>query len=266
MSNPELLEALRQRGAEVFPVPIYRWALPEDTGPLKKVLGEIIAGNIAGDAGHQCRPDRSCHAVTRTGRHRSRSSKRPAKRWSSHPSAPTASERLRHYDLPIDFEPSHSKMGVLVKEASEQVHAPHLKTQLAQLRSAVESTCVMGNWRRIGEVSMHSFIRHAIGCAGLNAASAEGGSFRFRRGHRILNPLGNSKGFRPPNPQVASDSPEATCAPAPLPQAATSHGAEVVGRHRVPCSRPLDQLREDQHAGSRIASGFQLLQRTIGIG
>ena len=46
MSNPELLEALRQRGAEVFPVPIYRWALPESTGPLKQVLGEIIAGNI----------------------------------------------------------------------------------------------------------------------------------------------------------------------------------------------------------------------------
>ena len=36
---------------------------------------------------------------------------------------PTASERLRHYDLPIDFEPSHPKMGVLVKEISEQGHA-----------------------------------------------------------------------------------------------------------------------------------------------
>ena len=30
-SNPDLLEALRQRGAEVFPVPIYRWALPVGT-------------------------------------------------------------------------------------------------------------------------------------------------------------------------------------------------------------------------------------------
>jgi uroporphyrinogen-III synthase len=36
---------------------------------------------------------------------------------------PTVSERLRHYDLPIDFEPSHSKMGVLVKEASRRAHA-----------------------------------------------------------------------------------------------------------------------------------------------
>ena len=36
---------------------------------------------------------------------------------------PTASERLRYYDLPIDVEPSHSKMGILVKETSEQAHS-----------------------------------------------------------------------------------------------------------------------------------------------
>ena len=33
---------------------------------------------------------------------------------------PTASERLRHYDLPVDIEPSHPKMGILVKEVSER--------------------------------------------------------------------------------------------------------------------------------------------------
>ena len=35
----------------------------------------------------------------------------------------TASERLRHYDWPIDLEPSHPKMGTLVKETREQTHA-----------------------------------------------------------------------------------------------------------------------------------------------
>jgi len=34
---------------------------------------------------------------------------------------PTASERLRQHGWPVDFEPSHPKMGVLVKEVSEQV-------------------------------------------------------------------------------------------------------------------------------------------------
>jgi uroporphyrinogen-III synthase len=33
---------------------------------------------------------------------------------------PTASERLHHHHWPVDFQPSHSKMGVLVKELSEQ--------------------------------------------------------------------------------------------------------------------------------------------------
>ncbi len=35
---------------------------------------------------------------------------------------PTASERLHHHDLPVDLEPSHPKMGILVKETSEQAH------------------------------------------------------------------------------------------------------------------------------------------------
>ena len=35
---------------------------------------------------------------------------------------PTASERLRPYALPVAFEPSPGKMGVLVKELSEQIH------------------------------------------------------------------------------------------------------------------------------------------------
>ena len=37
---------------------------------------------------------------------------------------PTASERIRSHGLSVDFEPSHGKMGILVKETSEQ--AQHL--------------------------------------------------------------------------------------------------------------------------------------------
>src|SRR5579864_2016924 len=43
----ELSEGLTQRGAVVTCVPVYRWALPEDTKPLKKAVEEIIAGRIA---------------------------------------------------------------------------------------------------------------------------------------------------------------------------------------------------------------------------
>jgi len=120
MSNPELLEALRQRGAEVFPVPIYRWALPEDTGPLKKVLGEILAGNIAVTLiTNAAQIDHVMQLLEQEDT--TAQFKEICKKMVVASIGPTASERLRHYDLPIDFEPSHPKMGVLVKEISEQI-------------------------------------------------------------------------------------------------------------------------------------------------
>jgi len=122
MSNPEFLEALRQRGAEVFPVPIYRWALPEDTGPLKKVLAEIITGNIAVMlVTNAAQIDHVMQLLEQEGT--TAQFKEVCKKMIVASIGPTASERLRHYDLPIDFEPSHPKMGVLVKEISEQAHA-----------------------------------------------------------------------------------------------------------------------------------------------
>ena len=36
--NPELLEALRARGAEVTSVPVYQWDLPLDVEPLREAL------------------------------------------------------------------------------------------------------------------------------------------------------------------------------------------------------------------------------------
>ena len=130
LSNPELLEALRQRGAEVFPVPIYRWALPENTGPLKQILGKIIAGGIpvmlitnAAQIDHVMQLLEQEGTVEQF--------KDVCKKMVVASIGPTASERLRHYNLPIDLEPSHPKMGVLVKETSEQVHVLLHKKQQA---------------------------------------------------------------------------------------------------------------------------------------
>ena len=121
-SNPELLEALRRRGAEVFPVPIYRWALPEDTGPLKQVLGEIIAGHMQVMlVTNAAQIDHVMQLLEQEGT--TAQFKEACKKMVVASIGPTASARLRHYDLPIDFEPSHPKMGVLVKETSEQVHS-----------------------------------------------------------------------------------------------------------------------------------------------
>ena len=105
-----------------FPVPIYRWALPENTGLLKKVLGESIAGNIQVIlVTNAAQIDHVMQLLEQEGT--TAQFKEVCKKMVVASIGPTASERLRHYDLPIDFEPSHPKMGVLVKEISEQAHA-----------------------------------------------------------------------------------------------------------------------------------------------
>src|SRR5258708_1438756 len=43
-SNPELIGALRARGAEVTPVRVYQWDLPEDVEPLREAVRRLAAG------------------------------------------------------------------------------------------------------------------------------------------------------------------------------------------------------------------------------
>ncbi|MEK9140048.1 MAG: uroporphyrinogen-III synthase [Nitrospirota bacterium] len=119
VSNPDLLQALEQRGAEVFPVPIYKWALPEDLAPMRRVLDEIIAGRV------------NVMLITNAAQvdHVMKVLEQDGKVEQFHAAlqkivvasiGPTASEQLRHYDWPVNFVPSHPKMGILVKETSER--------------------------------------------------------------------------------------------------------------------------------------------------
>ncbi len=121
LPNPDLLEALMQRGADVFPVPVYRWALPEDIAPLKQVLNEILAGHVQVMLiTNAAQIDHVLQMVEQEGK--SAQFKKACKKMVVASIGPTASERLRHYDLPVDLEPPHGKMGILVKETSEQAH------------------------------------------------------------------------------------------------------------------------------------------------
>jgi uroporphyrinogen-III synthase len=103
----------------VFQVPIYRWALPEDLTPLRRTLDRVIAGDAqillitnAAQVEHAMQILRQDGKVEPF---------REALRSMIVGSiGPTASERLRQYDWPIDLEPSHPKMGVLIKEAAER--------------------------------------------------------------------------------------------------------------------------------------------------
>jgi uroporphyrinogen-III synthase len=45
-TNVELERALVAKGAEVVEIPTYRWALPEDTGPLERLISALEAGEV----------------------------------------------------------------------------------------------------------------------------------------------------------------------------------------------------------------------------
>jgi uroporphyrinogen-III synthase len=116
--NAELVQGLVERGARVMPVPVYKWALPEDTAPLRNLLIEVIAGTI--DVLLVTNAAQVEHVMqVLEGDGKVEPFRVALKRMVVASIGPTASERLRSHGWPMDLEPSHPKMGVLVKEASE---------------------------------------------------------------------------------------------------------------------------------------------------
>ena len=122
VSKPDMIQDLQTRGADVFSVPVYRWALPEDTAPLHSAITEVVNGRI--DAMVITNAAQVDHVMQLAEQDQKTDLFREScKKIVVASIGPTASEGLKHYDLPVDFEPSHPKMGVLVKELSEQIHA-----------------------------------------------------------------------------------------------------------------------------------------------
>jgi uroporphyrinogen-III synthase len=118
-SNVELESALRDRGAHVTPVPVYRWELPEDPGPLMNAVAAIAY--------------RTVDVVIFTARVQVDHLWQIASMLGIEPEVrsglagmvvasigPTTSEALRQSDLAPDLEASHPKMGILITEAARQ--------------------------------------------------------------------------------------------------------------------------------------------------
>ena len=128
-SNPELLDGLGERGAQVTRVPVYQWALPDDLGPLRSAITAIAEGTVdvvlfttAVQAIHlfQIAAEMNLEEAVRKGLSRTIVAS----------IGPTTSEELERRGIRADLEPSHPKMGFLVKETSEQ--APGLLRRKGQ--------------------------------------------------------------------------------------------------------------------------------------
>jgi uroporphyrinogen-III synthase len=117
--NPELLAALRERGAHVTAVPTYQWAMPDDLAPLREAAAAVAAGQIdvlvitSGiQLVHFVRVARDMgieDAVTRA-----------LSTMLIASIGPSASAEIRRHGLEPSFEPTHPKMGLLIREAAER--------------------------------------------------------------------------------------------------------------------------------------------------
>jgi uroporphyrinogen-III synthase len=118
-SNPELLAGLSERGAQVTRVPVYEWALPEDTGPLRAAVTSIANGNV--DVAVFTTSVQVVHLLKIAEEmHLAEKIRGAFGKILVGSIGPVTSEALREHDLPVDFEPSHPKMGFLVNELAQR--------------------------------------------------------------------------------------------------------------------------------------------------
>lgn len=118
-SNAELLAGLADRGAQVTRVPVYQWALPEDTAPLRAAVETIVRGEI--DLALFTTSVQVVHLLkVAHERNRVQELRRAFQRIVVGSIGPVTSEELREHGFSVDFEPEHPKMGFLVNAAAER--------------------------------------------------------------------------------------------------------------------------------------------------
>lgn len=120
--NPELLAGLRERGAEVLRVPIYRWSLPEDLQPLRKAIEQITAGEI--DIAVFMSAIQVEHLFQVAGEQAAEPLRRAFQRVVVASIGPICNVAIQRHGLTVDLEPEHSKLGSLISALAE--HAPAL--------------------------------------------------------------------------------------------------------------------------------------------
>jgi uroporphyrinogen-III synthase len=129
-SNPELLDGLRERGAEVTAIRVYQWDLPEDIGPLQEAARRIADGQAdvamfttSVQIEHLLRvaAELGLEETVQNG----------LRKMAIASIGPTTSEALGEFGIEPDLMPSHPKMGFLVKETAEQAAAILERKRLA---------------------------------------------------------------------------------------------------------------------------------------
>jgi uroporphyrinogen-III synthase len=134
-ANPELLAGLAERGANITRVPVYEWALPEDTAPLQEAVHSIAAGAV--DVALFTTSVQVVHLFKIATELKLQEKVRQAfEKILVGSIGPVTSEELRERGIPADFEPSHPKMGFLVNELAQRSKDLLGKKRAARSQSA----------------------------------------------------------------------------------------------------------------------------------
>jgi uroporphyrinogen-III synthase len=116
--STDLIAGLAARGAQVTSVPVYEWALPEDTGPLRSAIAAIARNEI--DVILFTTGTQADHLLQIAAEmNKADAVRRALTRMVVASIGPSTSERLREHGIVPDMEPAHPKMGFLVSEAAE---------------------------------------------------------------------------------------------------------------------------------------------------
>src|SRR5215472_1237555 len=118
-SNPELLTALAEKSISITRLLVYQWALPEDVQPLREAVIALAHGHVdvvlfmnAGQVAHLfLMADQMGYADALHEGFRS---------TVIGSIGPSTTEGLMAYGVAPDYEPTHSKMGFLIKELAER--------------------------------------------------------------------------------------------------------------------------------------------------
>jgi len=119
--NPDLVAGLTERGAEVMRVPVYKWALPTDVGPLRDAIRRIAGGQA--DIAIFTSAAQVEHLFAVAGVEQARALQDGFHRVVVASIGPICSQALKERGLAVDFEPEHPKMGFLMSGLSERGRA-----------------------------------------------------------------------------------------------------------------------------------------------
>ena len=118
VTNVELEDALKARGAEVIEIPTYRWAVPEDTRPLIEVMDALARHEIDAVAFTNAAQVDNLFAVAQS-LGRVDALRADLNRTLIASVGPVASAALRRLAVKVDVEASPPKLGPLVSALDE---------------------------------------------------------------------------------------------------------------------------------------------------